>query len=78
MVMCMAEEISRSSDGVFGVFLDKLTPQARRYVLLWLESPFTLGELLEGEPDGEAVLEELIGLGAVRFVNGSAELYTCY
>lgn len=59
----------------FEAFLDVLTPQTRRYVLDWLVLPWTMGELVEGEPDGEVVLQELMGLGVLRMVNGSLELY---
>ena len=67
------EEVSESSADVFGVFLDKLTPQARRYVLRWLESPWTLGELLEGPPQRETGLHKRRGGGVLRFSCGAPE-----
>ena len=54
--------------------LERLSPVAQEYVLRYLVLPWSLGELLEGEPDGEAVLCELKSVGAVREVNGRLEL----
>jgi hypothetical protein len=61
----------------FEAFLSALTPQARKYVLDWLISPWTMGDLLEGESDGEVVLQELTDMGVIRLNEfGSPEL--CY
>lgn len=59
----------------FDAFVDRVSPQTRRYVLDWLISPWALGEMLAEKPEREAVLQELSALGVIRMVDGWAELY---
>lgn len=59
-------------------FLDSLSPVTRRFVLDWLEVPWTLYEMLTDEPDkvkAMAILEELDKAGVVQYRNGIPALF---
>lgn len=58
-------------------FIDRLTPQTRQYVLEWFVLPWMIGEMLVGKPEGASVLQELMDLGVIRFLNTVPELYLC-
>lgn len=47
-------------------FLSVITSQAREAVLDWLASPFTWGEILERQPYGEHLRQELAPWGVLR------------
>jgi hypothetical protein len=61
-------------------FIDTLSPVTQQFMLRWVESPWTLHEMLEDEPDkvkAATMLQELTDAGVIRYVDGVPLLYAC-